>query len=196
MATTIDATIMGEDANSYADLSFADSYFENHFNSVKSTAWNNLSDEQKSQVLVQACYDLEQFRFTEDVDREHSIVQGSLQWDSRQGRFTAYVTPTNAPVPYSVYQALQFPRNRDVKSDGSPFIPPRIQMAQCEQAIYLVTFDETAIANRLQGINLDSISVGELRATQEYQYQGTTLAPLAFEFIKTYLYRSSRMSRA
>lgn len=196
MASIIDTTIMGELANSYIDQNYADTYFDRHFNTLKSTTWSNLSDDQKQQVLVQACWDLEQFKYTETTTVEHSVVQGSLKWDSRQGRFTAYVTPSKAPVPYSVYQQLQFPRNRDTRADGTIFIPERMKFAQCEQAIYLVTFDETALSNRIQGLNLDRVVIGEIGLTQEYSFQGSSLAPLALEFIKPYLYRSKRTGRS
>lgn len=189
-------TLMGELSNSYCDQNYADTYFDRHFNSTKTAQWSALSDEQKQQLLVQATWDLEQFRYTEDTNREHSVIQGTLQWDSRQGRFTAYVVPTKAPVQYSVYQQLQFPRNRDIRADGTVFIPDRVMMAQCEQAIYIVNFDETAVANRLQGINLDRVSVGGISTTQEYVHQGVSLAPLAFEFIKTYFYKVTRLGRS
>lgn len=192
----LDSTIMSEFANSYVDQAYADTYFDNHFSSLKQTTWGTLSDEAKQQVLVQACWDIEQFRYTEDTNREHSVVQGQLQWDSKAGRFTAYVTPTKAPVRYNVYQQLQFPRNYDYKSTGTIFVPERVKMAQCEQAIYLINFDETAVANRLQGINLDRVTVGGISVTQEYTHQGTSLAPLAFEWLKTYFYKSTRLGRA
>jgi hypothetical protein len=192
----LDNTIMGELANSYIDQNYADTYFDQHFNALKTATWTALGDEQKQQLLVQACWDIEQFKYTETTTVEHSVVQGSLKWDSRQGRFTAYVTPSKAPVPYNVYQQLQFPRNRDIRADGTVFIPERMKFAQCEQAIYLVTLDETALSNRLQGLNLDRVVLGEIGLTQEYAYQGTTLAPLALEFIRPYLYKSKRTGRS
>jgi hypothetical protein len=187
---------MGENANSYVDLTYADSYFENHFNSLKSTNWSNLSDEQKSQLLVMACWDIEQLRFVATTNTDKSAVQGQLHWDSRQGRFTAYVTPSKSPVPYNAYQALQFPRNYDYKSDGSVFIPERVKMAQCEQAIYLYSLDETAMANRLQGIFLDRVNLGGISVSQEYAYQGVSIAPMVYEWLKPFLFRSGRIGRA
>lgn len=193
--STLDATLMGENANSYVDQTYADTYFSNHFNTTKASTWAALSNNQKQQVLVQACWNIEQYKYTETTTLEHSIAQGELKWDSKQGRFTAYVTPSKAPVPYSVYQNLQFPRNYDFKSDGTIYIPERIGMAQCEQAVFLVALDETALSNRLQGLNLDRVVLGDISLTQEYAYQGTMLAPLALEFIKPFLYRNTRVGR-
>jgi hypothetical protein len=188
----LDTTIMGENANSYVTVSYADAYFSKHFNALKRTTWDALDFDIKEQTLTQACWDLEQFRYT--VKGEGNLA--SLKWDSAQGRFTAYSTPSKSPVRYSVYQALQFPRNSDIKSDGTIFIPDRVKMAQCEQAMYLITLDETALSNRLQGINLDRVAIGPIVVTQEYAYQGSTIAPLAYEWLKSFFIRSSRYDRA
>jgi hypothetical protein len=196
VALVLDSTIMGEDANSYCTVAYADDYFDNHFNALKRTNWQALGDDAKSQVLIQACETIEQFRYTLPNQVTGGNAQGTLYWDSRQGRFTAYVNMDDSPMRYSVYQKLQFPRNRDLKSNGTIYIPPRIQMAQCEQAAYLISLDETAMANRLQGMNLDRIQIDKIQLTQEYAYQGVAIAPLAYEWLKPFLFFSSRVRRS
>jgi hypothetical protein len=188
----LDATLMGENANSYVTVLEADTYFSNHFNALKSSTWDALDFSVKEQTLTQACWDLEQFRYTVKGDPSHAV----LKWDSKQGRFTAYSTPSKTPVPYSIYQALQFPRNVDFKSTGTIYIPERVKMAQYEQAMYLINLDETALSNRLQGINLDRVTIGEITVTQEYAYQGTTMSVLAYEWLKPFFLRTSRYDRA
>jgi hypothetical protein len=194
MAILLNSTLISEDANSYCDIAFADDYFSEHFSALKRTTWEALGDGQKQQLLVQACMVIEQFRFTEPTTPQLS----SLQWDNVQNRFTAYVPDSVNVGKYSVYQALQFPRNIDIQADGDYYIPERMKMAQCEQAIYLASLDETALANRLQGLNMDRLSLGrgEVQLTQEYFNQGTALSPIAHEWIRPYLIKTSRMQRA
>jgi hypothetical protein len=195
MALTLISTLSAENANSYCSQAYADDYFDVHFSALKSATWSAFSDDQKTQLLIQACWALEQFRYT--IPTYGDSVPG-VQWDNKANRFTAYVNPNNETAKYLVFQALQFPRTLDVFQDGTTYIPPRILMAQCEQAIFLATLDETALANRLQGLNLDRVNIGrgQIEVTQEYAFTGNTLAPLAHEYIKPYLIYNSRIRRA
>jgi hypothetical protein len=199
MATILDNTLATETSNSYIDTNYALDYFGNHFNALKASTWLALTDDQQTQALVQACWDLEQFRYVIATDYTTPRIS-DLRWDSRTGRFTAYQSPTLEPAKFNYYQALQFPRNRfpDVKLDGSLQIPERIKFAQCEQAIWLVTIDETALANRLLGINVDKVSIGrgQITTTQEYEFQGSMLAPLALEYIRPFLIWGQRTKRS
>ena len=52
MAATINATIKGENANSYVTLTEANSYFETV---PDSTTWDNKTDDQKNRSLIAAC---------------------------------------------------------------------------------------------------------------------------------------------
>ena len=49
MAATIDATIKGENANSYVTLSEANDYFDT---SPDSSTWTNKTDDQKKRSLI------------------------------------------------------------------------------------------------------------------------------------------------
>jgi len=51
VAATIDATIKGANANSYATLAEADAYFET---SPSSTQWDNKQDDKKNRALIAA----------------------------------------------------------------------------------------------------------------------------------------------
>lgn len=199
MAVVVDTSLATETSNSFVDTVYAGDYFTNHFNTLKANVWLNLNDDQQGQLLVQACWDLEQFRFVVATDYTTPRIS-DLRWDSRSGRFTAYQSPTLEPAKFNYYQALQFPRNKfpDVKLDGTLQIPERIKFAQCEQAIWIATMDETALANRIAGINVDKVSIGrgQIETTQEYAYQGTMLAPLAHEYIKPFLIWGQRLKRS
>src|SRR5262249_49375286 len=101
------------------------------------------------------------------------------------------------PVRFFYYQALQFPRNLDVDvNTGQTFIPEEVLMAQCEQAIYSLSFDETAIANRLQGVTEDTTSLGNIRVRQNLVSDGTEFSPSALEHLKKFFLKtSSRFGR-
>jgi hypothetical protein len=193
---TLDASLAGEFSNSYVDQNYADDYFSKHFNTLKANQWNALSDDQKTQVLMQACWDIEQLRFTVYTDWTTPRVS-DLQYNTKTGRFTAYVSPTMESAKYNFYQSLQFPRNKDYYQSGTLYIPPRMCMAQCEQAIYLVNFDETDMTNRLSGVSMEKVSIGrgQIDTTKEYSYQGTSLAPLTYEYVKPYLIWTMRTKR-
>ena len=64
------------------------------------------------------------------------------------------------PEKYYFQQKLQFPRTLEVHMNGQLYVPEEIMFAQCEQAIYQINFDQTILANRLQGISHDAPNVG------------------------------------
>ena len=68
-AIILNNTVMDEYANSYADVAYADGYWEQHWDQVSAALWNNLpNDNVKAGLLVQACRSIEALRFTEPVD--------------------------------------------------------------------------------------------------------------------------------
>lgn len=194
----LNAEVCHENANSYCDLDYANSYFENHFSTSKNTAWSALSDGQKIQALIQACWTLEQIRFTINNFYRISSISPNFLYTNEQGKFLPYPNTSGEPEKYFYYQALQFPRNRDITIDGEMYIPDRIFKAQCEQAIYLTSFDDSAISNSMQGISLDSIAVDKIKLTQEYTKGsiGSTLAPMALDYLKPYIVWNQRVKRA
>jgi hypothetical protein len=95
-----------------------------------------------------------------------------------------------------VNQALQFPRNCDYTSSGTPYIPTEIIDAQCEQALYLLSVDESSISSQLQGVGSESVQAGSISTSQDFSRVGTLLAPMAYELIAPYLLRSSSFRRS
>ncbi len=195
MSVLVDATISGEFANSYADVAYADAYFLDHYDATKAAAWDALSDGQKQMLLVQACRVLNTARCVNAVQ----ATDYSFFYDSASG-LVRELSLRQSPVPYTTYQALQFPRNLDLNTTtGAAYIPEQVKMAQCEEAIYLKNFDETAMANRTQGILQDTVSVGngQVHLTQQYAAEGSSLAPLALEFMRPFFLKSgTRMRRS
>jgi hypothetical protein len=96
------------------------------------------------------------------------------------------------------YQKLQFPRNKDVDELTSEFfIPEEIKMAQCEQAIYMLDFDEDTMVSFLSGAASDVITVGQISLRKEINKKGSFISPVALEFLKPYLLKgSSRIRRS
>jgi hypothetical protein len=196
MSITLTTTISGETSNSYCDVDFADDYFENHYDITKTAAWDELGDGQKEHLLVRACRMVEMARFTEPEEPMYYNYQ--MRWRRDLGQVIS-IADRRHPYKYSSIQSLQFPRNLDVRSDGTVFIPEEVKMAQCEQAVYLLNLDETALANRLQGIRRDTVVVnsGDITLSQAYEPGGTLFGPLTLELIRPYLLKSgTRIERA
>jgi hypothetical protein len=153
-AQTLVSTLMSEVANSYVDLAYADAYWEDDYRANLSAQWAALSDGQKTSALVDACDVLESLRFTlPNGMRDYSLFLRPQRTQLLQGMLIVSMKPYK--LIYS--QRLQFPRNLDVYVSeppspelmGQPYIPESIKEAQCEQAAFLLTFDEGTYQNRL-----------------------------------------------
>lgn len=194
MALTIDTTLTGINSNSYVDQPYADDYWDSHFNATKSAYWSNLSDDQKTNLLIMACRVIETARFTNFVP----ISEYTLHYDHVTGQVLD-ITLTREPVRFYYYQRLQFPRNLDFNPQTQVlYIQPAVQMAQCEQAVYMAQLDETTLSNRLQGVLNDTVSIGrsQIHLNQQYATEGSMFAPMALEFIRPFLIRGARIRRA
>ena len=131
----LDATIGGPDSNSYLTLAEANIYFANHYSLAKSTAWVALTPGQGESVLKRATQMIDSLRVLDDeygygplppalvVYDFHDLNLHRLAWNQR----------------------LSFPRNIDVDDDLVGYIQQAVKDAECEQASYLLAFDETAI---------------------------------------------------
>lgn len=194
MAITLNSTVADEFANSYVDQPYADDYFTNHWDAAKTAKWQALTTPQKLYLLVAACRVIESGRFTIKTSR----ADYSLRYNRLTGTIIDMTFLYKEPVKFKWLQKLQFPRNLDFHSDGSLQIPEEIKMAQCEQAVYLIGFDESAIANRIQGVTLDKVSAGrgQVDLTQEYASQGSMFAPVALVLCGPYFVKNNRMRRA
>lgn len=195
MAITLDASVGGLESNSYVDATYLEDYWTNHYNVTLSAQVLALSTVQHDYLLVRACRVIESLRFTRAVSR----TDYQLRYNRLTGTVVDLSYLTREPVKFAYYQKLQFPRNLDVKiEDGSYIIPEAVQMAQCEQAAYLINLDETAIANRLQGVTMDKVGVGrqQIDLTQEYTSNGSMIAPMAYEMLRPYLLYNQKVKRA
>lgn len=206
MALELITTLAGELSNSYCDVAFADDYWTNHFSATKAAQWAALSATQKVRLLIQACKIIEGVRFTVPI----TLPDYALHYDRRTGKVLD-INLTRNPVKYFYYQKLQFPRNLDVYYETVPtdsqenalahlgdiYMREEPQIAQCEQAIYTLNFDETSYSNRLQGITLDTLGLGrqQLAQTQEYGTTGSMLAPMAAEILRPLMVKGGRLQR-
>lgn len=182
----IDATIGGPDSNSYVSIAEADTYFKSHWSTVKTDLWLELAGKQKERLLIMATNVIETLRFL-----DQNIGGGGLP--------EPFIDTTDYDVQVRKFyfgQNLSFPRNIDVASDGSGKIPIPVQDAECEQAVYLITFDESALSTQYQGIVEESVVAGSVRAYSNYGRLGTMLSPVAAELLRPYLRPTRRMKRA
>lgn len=199
MAITLNAKVGGthtDGTNSYVDVAYADDYFANHWNSTFVTAWDGVDDQPKANLLVAAARVIESARFT------NIVVHTDWRFHRYYNRLTMQIMNfqlLREPVKFYFYQLMQFPRNLDIDpTTGALYIPEAIKMAQCEQAMYMLTFDESALSNRIQGVTNDTISIGrgQIHLNQQYGSEGSMFAPTAYEMIKPYLVRNVRTRRA
>lgn len=194
MAITLDTSISGEQANSYVDAAYLQDYWSNHYNTTVGAQVLALTQKQQEYLLVRACRILESIRCTRPIAR----TDYQLRYNRLTGTIVDIAYLTREPVKWAYFQRLQFPRNLDVDPQtGQMYIPEPIMMAQCEQAAFLLNFDDTAIANRLQGITMDKTSIGrsQIDLTQEYASNGSMIAPMAYEFMRQYMLLNAKLRR-
>lgn len=194
MALTLVTTVAGSTSNSYVTTAYCDAYWEQHYSATKAALWSALSDVQKVSALINACRVIETGRFTVPVSPYN---ESFYHHDTRQGKMIVMYPEDYQPIKSDSTQNLQFPRNIDRDSTtGDLFIPEAVQLAQCEQAVYLLAFDDSVLSNKLQGIATDSVGVGNLRMSQEYSGQGTALAPMAVEHLRPFFITNTKLRRA
>lgn len=187
MALTLVTTLSDPYANSYISSAYCDDFWADHFNQIKAAQWNALTANQKVNLLIEACRVLETARFTQSGHRSGY----HLRYD-RVSHLVLELNDQSHPVKYDYFQRLQFPRNIDRdKITGVTYIPEPIMMAQAEQTVYLLNVDDTALSNRMQGIESDYINVGNIRLRQTYVSDGSMFSPMALEYIRPYLLKSS-----
>lgn len=191
MALTLNDTVGDADANSYANLVFSDDYWDNHYSTVKRDQWRALNDDQKVTALIHACRVIETARYT---------VQRPPESNPRliYNRVSGLVAPVNTsliPVKHTSTQKLQFPRNIDVDAADVPFIPEDAKTAQCEQALYLLTYDDSAVANRLRGVVQDALAVGNIKTQQTFVTGGSAFSPVALEMVRNYMIKPTATMR-
>jgi len=150
MAVTIDATVGGDDTNSYLTLAAADTIAESLMNT---DGWDAATDAAKNIALVQATADIDTLKFR------------GRKW------YWQYQNESD-----DNFQALEFPRTMrydeydgyDVKlvpSESSTLtIPVKVQRATVVQAIHLIDFhEEFRAASRARDSGIKEIEVGHFR---------------------------------
>lgn len=190
---TLDETIGGTKSNSYVDVAFADSYFAGHFSTDKAARWAALTTPQKVTALIQATRVLETIRCAEETASDLDYVP---YYNRAIGAITFVYEDYTRATKSGYYQKLQFPRNKDVDQTTSLFfIPEEVKFAQCEQAIFLLDFDEDTMVSFLAGAASDVITVGQVSLRKEINKRGSFVAPIALEFLKPFILKGSSKLR-
>jgi len=140
MALELDATLGGATANTYLTLAEAETYFEKR---LHSDDWDDATDAQKNEALAMSA----------------RMIDGMYD-------FVGTIMTTT--------QALRWPRGNVYDIDGRYLtpteIPSPIANAQCEQALYLLSTDPTALPAILsQGIKRAKIGPLEVEASMSFQ---------------------------
>lgn len=190
-----DSSLSGQYSTSYCDLAWAEAYFQNHYNAVNATTWDALAPNQQQAALIVGCRVIETARFTNYVrPTDYAFFYDYITGMVRQ------LAERMEPIRYQNSQRLQFPRNVDIDIvTGLSFIPEEILMAQCEQALYMLSYDGQAVANRMQGIIESRTSVGRnaVSVTEQYLNAGSAFSPMALELARPlFLSGGQRMRRA
>jgi hypothetical protein len=195
MPLTLDSTVAAETSNSYVNVAYCDDYWNQHYSATKAAQWSALTNSRKESLLIQACRVIEGFRFTYSVDVYRAP---SYQLNRLSGLVVEFPDFTR-PTKYDRYQALQFPRNIDRdKDDGTLIIPEAVKMAQCEQAVHILNFDESLLSSQMNGVESESFAVGTVRISQTFRSGsggGSVIAPMAAEFLRPYFIRTSKAVR-
>lgn len=180
-------TVGGSDSNSYVSRAEADTYFSDHWSVTKSATWAALTNIQKDRLLIAATQVLESLRF---LDSEYIASNGPLPAALRDPEYIDYII-----CRLNVEQRLQFPRNIDVDGSNVAFIPQEVKDAQCEQAVYLVAFDDSQIATQMQGVFEEAIAAGGVRVYTKYTRRGSFVAPMAIQLVVPFLRKDTRIRR-
>jgi hypothetical protein len=192
MATTLDNTLSGELSNSYCDVPYFDDYFSGHYDASRTAAAQALSDTQKQQILVSACFDIEQLRFVLPTDFNNR----PWFYDPTSGRYLQTSPTVQESFRYNYWQQLQFPRTNDIYSSGVAYIPDPVFMAQCEQAVFKISADRTTLTNSVQGVRSDSVNVNGIQLSQRIDPGGILISPDAVGLLRKYmLKRNVKLTR-
>ena len=151
----IEATVGGENSNSYITLAEAEAYFAER---LHADAWAGASEADKEKALLTACRRIEAHRL--QVHRRPYGFPYDLP--------NALDRPADPLAPADPDQALSFPRQRDLDQSGNYAIPDQVKQAQCEEALALLAQGAEQERRRsLQATGVKSFSVDGLSETYE-----------------------------
>jgi hypothetical protein len=153
------ATVGAATANSYADLTFADAYFEAH---PQFEVWDRLYSPAKQRALILA---------TTQID--NMVIDGEKA-----------VTSLTAGVPD---QALRFPRSVDY-DDGAAYIPVIVKRATCEQAMFLAERGGSVSKRRTMQLDgVKRVKIADIE--EEYDTEGGVgtdeLSPRVYQMLNS-----------
>lgn len=180
-------TVAGANSDSYVSVAEANAYFASHWSLAKNELWSALNPAQKERVLRAATQVLEGLRFLDDEHGYGALLPLSLREAGQFDYTICRLEPT---------QRLQFPRNVDIDANNVAFVPQEVKDAQCEQAVYMLSFDDSQISNQMQGVMEEAIAAGNVRVYTQYSRRGTFVAPLALQLVSPFLRRGTRIKRA
>jgi hypothetical protein len=183
----LDVTVGGSASNSYVTVGEADKFFNTHYITAKKTAWFALGQPQKESALKRACQQIETLKVLDD-ELSTGRLPIALMLD-----YGFDLTIHRAEIN----QKLQFPRNLDLDPAGIPYVPQELKDAQCEQAVYLLSFDDTPLVTMTQGIVEEAVTAGPIKSYVKYTEGSapTYLAPIVLELMRPYLRYSGRLRR-
>jgi hypothetical protein len=190
----LDATVGGAASDSYVTLVYADAFFAGHYSLAKASAWAALTVPQKESALRRACTVLDTIRVLDTELGSGALPIALVQRDT--------FDLTLHRLEFG--QLLSFPRNIDlIPGTYTGYIPNAVLESQCEQAIYLLTFDESVIVSRLSGLNHLTVQAGSVRVSQGFAGSGaggsggaTYLAPMVIEMMRPFFRKTTRIARA
>lgn len=181
----LDTTVGGSTSDSYASVAYADTFFANHYSIAKRDAWAALVLAQKEHVLRRATQIMDTLRVLDD--------------EFGFGPLPAALIELNA-YDYSVRrlmvnQRLNFPRNVDIDDANDGFIVIDILDAQCEQAVFLLSADESSMISQLSGIKEEEVRAGPVMSRTVFSAMGSLVAPLTVELMRPYVRPTRRLTR-
>jgi hypothetical protein len=156
MAVTIDATVGGEDSNSYVTLAESETYFEYR---PFSTDWLALTDDEKSQYLIYATLLIDNML----------LPYGTIASDTQKLNFPR--------------EDLYDCNGRELDSD---IIPDEIKYSQMEQAIYLYTSGDITSEPSILSKGIKSAKVGDLSVTLDSLNVANKLSDQTINFLRCY----------
>lgn len=181
-------TLAGYTSDSYDTVANADIYFAAHWDATKAAAWAALTSGQKEAAMRQAAMVIETLKFWQDS------TDATVTFDSNLRKCII--------TPYETNQALSFPRNVDVDSTDTAYIPTDVKHAQFEQAIFLVSsMNESTVQARMRGLTAERVRAGDVEVSQSYESGGATdsssmlVAPVALMLLRKYIVKNSRVAR-
>ena len=153
MAITIVATVGSATANSYVTLAEANSFVEGLTQSDDVVAWGNSTDDEKNRALFSA---------TRRIDREQFLGAKASDTQARQWPRSG----VRVPDQYTNLYGLSFPNRilADYYTDTE--IPPEVQDAQIELAVYLNNNKDGIGLSGLEDFN--AVSIGNINVTPNF----------------------------